>query len=85
MNDIVETNGFATVAQIFSGKNGPILGGILGIVGLVGMYYLVNSEYRFAGTTSNGGFTIEPAYTKTPENTVEVSESNENVETEGEA
>lgn len=78
MNGIVETNGLAAVAQVFSGKNGPILGGILGIVSLVGMYYLVNSEYRLAGTTGQGGFTIEPAYAKEPENTIiEETEINE--------
>lgn len=50
MNNVVNGNAIEAVANVFAGKNGPVLGGILGILGLVGIHYLVNGNYRLAGT-----------------------------------
>lgn len=61
MNNVVNGNAVEAVANVFAGKNGPVLGGILGILGLVGIHYFVNGNYRLAGTTEHGSFTFEPA------------------------
>ena len=61
MNNNVETNIANAIIQVMGGKNGPIIAGILGIVGLVGTYYVVNENYKLAGTVGNKGFSLEPA------------------------
>ena len=38
MNNVVNGNAIEAVANVFAGKNGPVLGGILGILGLVGSH-----------------------------------------------
>ena len=63
MNNNVEVNTANAIAQVMGGKNGPIIAGILGIVSLVGMYYVVSENYKFSGTVGNKGFSLEPANT----------------------
>jgi len=61
MNNGVNGNAAQSIAQVFSGKNGPILGGIIGIITLVGMYYVIDGNYKLSAKTENGGFSFEPA------------------------
>ncbi|MCI6304249.1 MAG: hypothetical protein MR652_14070 [Blautia sp.] len=49
------------VAQIFTGKNGKTIAGIIGIVVLVVVDKVIEHGYRLSGTTQNGGMTLEPA------------------------
>lgn len=65
MNNVVNSNAAQSLAQVFSGKNGPIFGGIIGIVTLVGMYYVIDGNYKFSRETEHGGFTFEPAGNQT--------------------
>lgn len=60
MNNNVETNAVDVIVQVLGGKNGPIIAGILGIVSLVGLYYVVNENYKLSGTVGNKGFSLEP-------------------------
>lgn len=75
MNNGVNGNAIEAVAQVFAGKNGPVLGGILGILGLVGIHYLVNGNYRLAGATDYGSFTFEPAQSHKKEITINDEEN----------
>ena len=74
MNNVLNGNAIEAVANVFAGKNGPVLGGILGILGLVGIHYLVNGNYRLAGTTEHGGFTFEPATNATTPEVIDADE-----------
>ena len=68
MNNVVNGNAIEAVANVFAGKNGPVLGG------LVGIHYLVNGNYRLAGTTEHGGFTFEPATNATTPEVIDADE-----------
>ena len=77
MNDVVNGNTAQAIAQVFLSKNGPILGGILGIITLVGMYYVIDGNYRLSSKTENGGFSFEPAQSKDGNAVVEVEVNSE--------
>ena len=77
MKNVVNGNAAQAIAQVFSSKNGPILGGILGIITLVGMYYMIDGNYRLSAKTEKGGFSFEPAQSKDENTEVQVVTSNE--------
>lgn len=41
---------------------------------MVGIHYLVNGNYRLAGTTEHGGFTFEPATNATTPEVIDADE-----------
>ncbi len=61
MNNLDFGTAIESITQVFAGKNGPVLGGIIGIVSLVCFHSIANSNCRIAGGTDRVSISIDPA------------------------
>ena len=60
MNNLEFGTAMESITQVFAGKNGPVLGGIIGIVSLVCIHGIANSNCRIAGGTDRVSISIDP-------------------------
>ena len=67
------------LAQIFTGKNGATIAGIIGIVALVVADKVIEHGYKISGTTENGGFSFEPTSGNRNDQIVDVEDVREEV------
>ena len=52
------------IAQIVTGENGPVLGGILGIIFLVGIHYVTKGNYKFSAQSGENSISLQPVNLK---------------------
>ncbi len=57
MNGLSERQ--SNIINVFNGKNGPVIAGIVGITFLVALDEIMNNSYRVSYSKTNG-FTFEP-------------------------
>lgn len=61
MTNTNNQNNSTNMADVFTGQNGPVLGGILGIIFLVGIHYVITGDYRLSVKSGEKSIDLMPA------------------------